>query len=696
MKTYKNIINNVAKVGAFALLAPFALTFSSCNDYLDTESPSQQTSQVIFENEGMARSALMGIYCDLTNTYVYGQKMSVNWQGVDDIELASGYNADPSKEMTSDTGAANYYGDWYNHTVQWSDIFKMGERAATAVEGIRNSEAFKSGNETMRRYLGEALTLRTIAYFELVRRWGDIPYKEGTSESDLSNVYASKTSRDEIYPALIRDMEEAIEYLPWMGEEKEYTVERITKGFAKGLLARIALTAGGWSVRDGNQFPDDSNIEHYSGTASGMGEMNGFYVGRVKNWKDYYKIAEQQCAEIISDPKNPHHLDPDYGDIWKTVNHLDYNAFGENLFEVANGMGYNGDIGTLMGREQDGNIGYGSFGWGSSYVNSNGYYFYSFTPSDKRRDYACYFPKFGKESNVVHEIMRGDMLNVHFGKWCYFWTSDSYRALARTASGRPSTGINWILMRYSDILLMFAEARYMQENNADSKNAVAGMSAREALEKVRERAFGAGSPEIKNYDPDFFNAIVNERAWEFGCEGIRKLDLVRWGLLDQKIEEMKEALVKMYDGQLEVKIFDKTYQPTDFPEKLYYKYKSGAESQFIDLESCNFYRTLNANPDPNVYKEISWLRKGNSVNEDDIVTRSVRILVCATGLRSSYNYAPLLAQLRFGDKIQEKLNLMTMGNGVCNYRHLFTIYYDDIYKSKGYLKNSYGYDHSLD
>ena len=424
--------------------------------------------------------------------------------------------------------------------------------------------------------------------------------------------------------------------------------------------------------------------------------MNGFYVGRVKNWKDYYKIAEQQCAEIISDPKNPHHLDPDYGDIWKTVNHLDYNSYGENLFEVANGMGYNGDVGTLMGREQDGNIGYGSFGWGSSYVNSNGYYFYSFTPSDKRRDYACYFPKFGKESNVVHEIMRGDMLNVHFGKWCYFWTSDSYKALAKTASGRPSTGINWILMRYSDILLMFAEARYMQENNADSQNSVAGMSARQALEKVRERAFGAGSPEIKNYDPDFFNAIVNERAWEFGCEGIRKLDLVRWGLLDQKIEEMKEALVKMYDGQLDVKIFDKTYKPTDFPEKVYYKYKDGAESQFIDLESCNFYRSLNANPDPNVYKEITWLRKGNSVNEDDIVDRSVRILVCATGLRSSYNYAPLLAQLRFGDKIQAKLNLMTMGNGVCNYRHLFTIYYDDIYKSKGYLQNSYGYDHSLD
>ena len=149
-----------------------ALT-TGCSDYLDTESPSQQTSQVIYENEGMARAAIMGVYSDLAGTYVYGQKMSVNWQGVSDIELASGYNNDPSKELTSDTGAANFYSDWYNHTIQWQYIFKMAERASTAVEGIRNSEAFKSGNKAMQRYLGEALVLRSLSYFEatfLIRR----------------------------------------------------------------------------------------------------------------------------------------------------------------------------------------------------------------------------------------------------------------------------------------------------------------------------------------------------------------------------------------------------------------------------------------------------------------------------------------------------------------------------------------------
>ena len=57
-------------------------------------------------------------------------------------------------------------------------------------------------------------------------------------------------------------------------------------GFAKGLLAKVALFAGGWSVRDGNQFPD-LDVEHHPT----IPEMNGYFVGRPKNWKDYYELA---------------------------------------------------------------------------------------------------------------------------------------------------------------------------------------------------------------------------------------------------------------------------------------------------------------------------------------------------------------------------------------------------------------------
>ena len=62
-------------------------------------------------------------------------------------------------------------------------------------------------------------------------------------------------------------------------------------------------------------------------------EMNGYFVGRPKNWKDYYELAAKQCAEILGATDNPHELDPSYENIWSTVNHLEYNKYNENLFE---------------------------------------------------------------------------------------------------------------------------------------------------------------------------------------------------------------------------------------------------------------------------------------------------------------------------------------------------------------------------
>ncbi len=72
-----------------------------------------------------------------------------------------------------------------------------------------------------------------------------------------------------------------------------------------------------------------------------------------------------------------------------------------------------------------------------------------------------------------------------------------------------------------------------------------------------------------------------------------------------------------------------------------------------------------------------------------------KILICGSGLRSSYNYDALFSQLKYGDLIKSRYESYkvgaTGGNGVCNYRHLYAIYYEDITKSKGFLKNSYGY-----
>jgi hypothetical protein len=89
---------------------------------------------------------------------------------------------------------------------------------------------------------------------------------------------------------------------------------------------------------------------------------------------------------------------------------------------------------------------------------------------------------------------------------------------------------------------MFAEADN-EINGAPSGDAIA------AFEQVRTRAFG-GNP-IGTTPADytgFFNAIVQERAFEFAAEGIRKFDLIRWNMLSQKLQETKDNLLAMATG----------------------------------------------------------------------------------------------------------------------------------------------------
>lgn len=671
----------------FFIILSVSLLFFSCNDFLDTQSPSVLSSETVFQTTSMTEAALMGVYAQMTNSYVYGQKLSVNWQGFSDIECNSGFSSTTNyNNITSDAGAGNFYSSSGNQTTRWTNLFKMAELASNTVEGIRNSPLLEKSPATMKAYLGEALTLRAMANFELVRYWGDIPYKTETSKSDLSNVYLKKIDRDSIYGMMVKDLLEAVDYLPWLGQSSTYSsCERVSKGFAKGMLARVALFAGGWSLRDGNTFPNSTAERNQNIT-----EINGYFVGRASNWRDYYAIAARQCAEMIGSTENPHKLDPNYENIWKTVCKMGKNAHNENLFEVGFGQGNNGDIGSLMGYNVASNTKYGSRGFGGSYVSSQAYYFYSFDKEDSRRDVTLTWLNYTAENK---EALGNNAMNVAFAKWRIYWMSDSYLALHKTATSRVATGVNWILMRYPDIYLMFAEA--MNElHGPDVVDATAGITARQALEKVRERAFGTGSAKIKQYDSNFFNAIVNERAWEFGCESIRKQDLVRWGLLYDKIEKMKEALCLMLDNKEPVTIFDKTYQPTDFPTKVYYKYK---DAEYIDPASINYYGDLIAEPGTE-YKSIDWFPVTAAKPDGSTTSTStnylnwpVQILIAGSGLNASYDYSGLLGRMTNGGEISSELLKYSIGNKTCNYRHLFAIYYQDVYESKGYLENSFGY-----
>src|SRR4030095_404608 len=96
------------------------------------------------------------------------------------------------------------------------------------------------------RLYGEALVLRAQFLFELIKNWGDVPapmipaYKQ-------TELFIPQTDRDSTYDKIIADLATAVDLLPWRSDVARN--ERITKGVAKALRARIALFRGGYSLR---------------------------------------------------------------------------------------------------------------------------------------------------------------------------------------------------------------------------------------------------------------------------------------------------------------------------------------------------------------------------------------------------------------------------------------------------------------
>lgn len=69
----------------------------------------------------------------------------------------------------------------------------------------------------------------------------------------------------------------------------------------------------------------------------------------------------------------------------------------------------------------------------------------------------------------------------------------------------------------------------------------------------------------------------------------------------------------------------------------------------------------------------------------------VKVLKLGSGLMSTYDYSELYGTLKYGEYLRNRMATEKMGNGKCNYRHLFAIYNEDVYESKGLVTNSYGY-----
>lgn len=495
--------HQISKITIAALIL-MLLVFSGCKKFVTVEPVSDYSINTAFNSVANATTAVIGVYDELQGDAGYGIRLSLYYPFDSDEGVVTG-NLDDGRR-----GIGRY-----NYTLTNSEIsnpfrqlYRGVEKANLCIDQIPRMALYSSGTAAeqaeLKRLHGEALVLRAQFYHELIRNWGDVPAPMQPAYT-LTDFYLPNANRDSTYEKLIADLKTAADLLPWRTEAGTYT-ERITKGAAKALRARIALYRGGFALRQ-------------SGT-----------VQRGSNHIAFYEIAKTECEELMA-RRDQHTLHNDFEDFWKRHNVVtsSQNPSGEILFEVGAGGGNNNSDSRMS--DYDGpNVNVNSrYNRGSPGINLLPTYFYTFDSVDTRRDVTfTYF------SIVASNHMRATTAAaLTTGKHRINWRSPN---LGSSGAGILNRGMNWTLIRFSDVLLMYAEA-VNEINNGPTAAAIS------AFEEVRKRGYKSApigaTPTNKT---DFFNAIVKERFLEFGGEGIRKYDLLRWGMLSQKLTEVRANL----------------------------------------------------------------------------------------------------------------------------------------------------------
>lgn len=500
----------------------------SCNDFLEPESLSTFDAAYIYSNVDDARKGVNAVYSHFGQD-AFRSRLSNNFAGNTDIEHQSGWSSSGDRYQIWDLNALESNRDL---EIVWTYAYRAIRDANISIEGLKASGKLESEDaaeaRTMNHLLGEAVTIKAYWYSILTFYWGDVPFVDFAPVAG-GEFLLPKADRNLILTEVINDMIEVEEKMMW-ADETPYGIEQVTREYTLGMIARLSLQRAGYFLKE------DLNMT------------------RATDYLDYYQIARDYSAKLIA--LKDRELPRDYRQVFLNQSKFISPVNADVLFEIPFALG-NGDVAWNIGITVEGGpTSAHTFGSGNNYMAIPPTYYFSFDTLDVRRDVTC---ALYKVNSSFEEVFVNGSTNIAQGKW-----SRHFLENPPGASSAKGTGINWPMLRYSDVLLMFAEA----ENELNGPTP----AAQEHLKRVRRRAFDEGlwAEKVDAYvtgvsasKEDFFEAIVDERAWEFGGEMIRKYELIRWGNYSQKMEETVEGLKKMADD---------AYNGTgDLPDYMYWK-----------------------------------------------------------------------------------------------------------------------------
>lgn len=456
-----------------------AMNITSCNRFLETTPEDIITPVNSYDTESRLNDALVGVYTVLTQARMYQDGV---WNRL---------GAATDESYTTLIGQARVETNAYNsndNTVRdfYSNLYLGIERANLLLENIDKPAIAQSKKDLVK---GQALFLRGYYYFLLASVFGDVPLKTASTKS-ANDAVIPRTPLKEVYAQILKDMTEAETILPDISANGGHN-GKVSKTAAQAILTRVCLTMAGEPLKDVSKYQD----------------------------------AIDWANKVISSGK--HSLNPDYKQIF--INHSqDKYDIKECLWEVefwGNQIGNNFSLSSRLGYNTGPACSNVNFGFSTGLIRPTERLFKLYEPTDVRRDWNISPFRYKNPANpgFTNTGTLDPEVRINFtdsqiwerfsGKWYREFETISPKSQIQAPTNFP-------VIRYSDVLLMLAEAT--NEVNGPVIEAV------NALNQVRTRA--KASLLVPTNKEAFRQAIQDERARELCYEGLRRPDLIRWGI----------------------------------------------------------------------------------------------------------------------------------------------------------------------
>lgn len=482
MKKYLSIIAAALLMGSF----------SSCSDFLDRYPLEELSDESFWKTEKDAEMAVSNLY-NVLPTWDVDEAINSD-DAVHGIKWAAG-NQSKGVYDPADYG--------------WSGEYGYIRQANLILEKIQEMDL---SEDAYKKLEGQARFFRAYTYFTLIRSFGAVPYIDKPLElTDVENI--TRTPKDEVYAKVMEDFDIAIANLPVQWDETNSG--RITKGAAMAMKARAALYYNNWqtAMDEAKKVMDLGQYELYDKDNTGR-------------YKELFWEVADGCDEFILS--------------------VQYNAPTRTHY--------------LIGWECFPTLGWGGLNPTQSLVDAfediNGAPIANSTIYDSTNPFANRDPRL--EVNVLHdgETMYGVTIkvaplsssgNTGIGQHGDATATGYYQQKWLDPSIDPQStgwdmGKDWVVIRYAEVLLTYAEA----------KNELSPLdpSAFDAVNQVRRRV---GMPDLQNTDPtkptycgtqdDLRKRIWNEWRVEFALEGgKRQWDIRRWGIAKDVLNAPFEGL----------------------------------------------------------------------------------------------------------------------------------------------------------